>query len=146
MNLEKFMYDKSNDPIRTAILLAMTQDQELERDLIRRYRDMGIPCAVTMISGNDTTAKPKIVRSVIGLCLNEGLIEKKTEHIHPVVHAIWEASYTSRIDSEISQNYCLKVAAVRRKSQFALCFYGNLAVHEFSAHKTVGTGMQILGE
>lgn len=147
LDLEKFVFDKDMDPARISVLLAMSQNQDVERELVRQYRAMGARCAVTMLSGNDVAGRSKAIRSVIGLCLNEGLIEKKAQHIHPVAHATWEAAMGSRImDANMGQNFCVKVAAVRCGCWFSLCFYGNLGMHELSAHRTVGLGVQVLGE
>lgn len=147
LDLEKFVFDENVDPARVAIMLAMTQNKDMEKEMIKKYREAGINCAVSMLSGNDVEGRPKATRCVVGLCLNEGLIEKKPQHIHPVVHATWEAAETSRIvDSTLGQNFCVKVAAVRHGCWFALCFYGNMGIHEISTHKTVGLGMQIISD
>ncbi len=143
---EEFIYDQEIDPCRIAIILAMTQTQAMEKEFLASYRKMGVKCAVTMISGKDMDVRNKTIHNVIGLCLNEGIIERKPEHIHPVVHAVWEATHGSRImESSAPQNLRIKAAVVRRGSYFALCFYGNMAMHECSTHKTIGMGLQILG-
>ena len=79
-------------------------------------------------------------------CLNANIIEKKKAHIHPVVHALHEAMDTARVTREISQNCRLKVGVIRYEDQISISIYGDLAIHELSAHKTVGVGFQILGE
>lgn len=38
------------------------------------------------------------------------------------------------------------VVFVRYEDQISISIYGDLAIHELSAHKTVGVGFQILGE
>lgn len=145
MNYEEFLFEDSNDPQRAAIMIAMTQNLEQEKEMIRIFRQWGVESVATMVSGHNSVVYPKIVNSVVGMCLNAGLIEKKTSHIHPVVHAIQEASIASRLQCDVSQNCRLKIAAVRYKDRFCLCYYGDVAIHELSAHKTIGTGYQILG-
>ena len=53
---------------------------------------------------------------------------------------------TARVTREISQNCRLKVGVIRYEDQISISIYGDLAIHELSAHKTVGVGFQILGE
>lgn len=146
MNYENFVYQQPIDPIRQAILLAMTQSMEQEKEMIRYLQGMGIKCVATMASGFNSDISPKLVNNLVGACLNANIIEKKKSHIHPVVHALHEAMDTSRVTREISQNCRLKVGVVRYEDQISICIYGDLAIHELSAHKTVGVGFQILGE
>ena len=89
LDLESFVFDKEMDPVQIAIMLAMTRNQEEEKEMLRRYRGMGARCAVTMVSGSNAADRNKTLRSVVGLCLNERIVEKKTEHLHPVAHATW---------------------------------------------------------
>ena len=84
LDLESFVFDKEMDPVQIAIMLAMTRNQEEEKEMLRRYRGMGARCAVTMVSGSNAADRNKTLRSVVGLCLNERIVEKKTEHLHPV--------------------------------------------------------------
>lgn len=146
MNYENYVYQQPIDPVRQAILLAMTQSLEQEKEMIQLLQSMGLKCVATMASGPNSGIGPKLVNSLVGACLNAGIIEKKKSHIHPVVHALQEAMDTSRVVRDISQNCRLKIAVVRDDDQFAICIYGDLAIHELSAHKTVGVGFQILGE
>lgn len=146
MNYESYMYQQPVDPVREALLLAMTQNLEQEKEMIRELQNRGFKAAATMVSGYNYTLMPKLVNSVIGVCLNADIIEKKTAHIHPVVHALHEATESARLVREISQNCCLKITVVRYNELFALGIYGDMAIHELSAHKTIGIGFQILGE
>lgn len=146
MNYENFVYQQPIDPIRQAILLAMTQSMEQEKEMIQLLQSMGIKCVATMASGFNSDISPKLVNNLVGACLNANIIEKKKSHIHPVVHALQEAMDTSRVVRDISQNCRLKIAVVRYEDQISICIYGDLAIHELSAHKTVGVGFQILGE
>ena len=52
----------------------------------------------------------------------------------------------ARITREISQNCRLRVGVARYEDQISISIYGDIAIHELSAHKTVGVGFQILGE
>ena len=146
MNYEGFVYQTPIEPTRQAIMLAMTQNLEQEKEMIRSLQEMGVKCVATMATGHNSIVSLKLVNAMLGACLNAGVIEKKTAHIHPAVHAVQEATDGARLIRDISQNCCLKVAAVRCDNRFAVCIYGDMAIHELSAHKTIGTGYQILGD
>lgn len=146
MNYENFVYQRPIDPVRQAILLAMTQNMEQEKEMIQELQGMGIKCVATMASGFNSDISPKLVNNLVGACLNANIIEKKTAHIHPLVHALHEAMDGGHITREISQNCRLKVAVVRCEEQISICIYGDLAIHELSAHKSIGIGFQILGK
>lgn len=148
MDFKEFMVDSKEgiDLCRLAILLAMSTTPEMERLLVEQYKEMGIRSGVTMISGFGISSQSHIIKSVINLCLNTNVISRKKEHIHPVAHCVLETTQSTRASDAIGQNFRFKVAVVRKGSHFALCFYGDLAMHELSGHKTVGVGFQILGE
>ena len=42
MNYENYIYQQPIDPVRQAILLAMTQSMEQEKEMIRELQGMGI--------------------------------------------------------------------------------------------------------
>lgn len=134
------------DLCRLAILLAMSTSQDMEKEMIAQYQEMGVRGAVTTISGFGISSQSNIIRSVVNLCLNTHLIERKKEHIHPVCHCILETTQSTRASDAIGQNFRFKAAAVRKGNHFALSFYGDLGMHEFSSHKSVGVGFQILGD
>lgn len=131
---------------KIAILLAMTPSQVMEKEVISQYEKLRVRSAVTMISGFSISSQSNIIRNIINLCLNTHLIERKREHIHPVAHCVLETTQSTRAFDAIGQNFVFKAAAVRKGNQFALSFYGNLALHELSGHKTIGVGFQILGD
>lgn len=131
---------------RLAILLAMTTSPEMESTFIEKYREMGIKSGITMISGYNPGSEGNVIRKVINLCLNTNIISRRREHVHPVAHCALEAMQSTRVFDAISQNCRFKVAVVRKGNHFAMCLYGDLAMHELSGHKTIGVGFQILGD
>ena len=112
MNYENYIYQQPIDPTRQAILLAMTQSMEQEKEMIRELQGMGVKCVATMAAGFNFDISPKLINNLVGACLNANIIEKKKAHIHPVVHALHEAMDAARITREISQNCRLKVGVV----------------------------------
>lgn len=91
MNYENYIYQQPIDPTRQAILLAMTQSMEQEKEMIRELQGMGVKCVATMAAGFNFDISPKLINNLVGACLNANIIEKKKAHIHPVVHALHEA-------------------------------------------------------
>ena len=91
MNYENYIYQQPIDPARQAILLAMTQSMEQEKEMIRELQGMGVKCVATMAAGFNFDISPKLINNLVGACLNANIIEKKKAHIHPVVHALHEA-------------------------------------------------------
>lgn len=117
MNYENYICQQPIDPTRQAILLAMTQSMEQEKEMIRELQGMGVKCVATMASGFNFDISPKLVNNLVGACLNANIIEKKKSHIHPVVHALHEAMDAARVTREISQNCRLKVGVLDTRTR-----------------------------
>lgn len=58
MNYENYIYQQPIDPVRQAILLAMTQSMEQEKEMIRELQGMGVKCVATMAAGSISTLAP----------------------------------------------------------------------------------------
>ena len=125
---------EGEDLCRMAVLLAMTVDQKMERDLILQLQKMGIKSAATTVAGFGISSQSNIIRSVVNLCLNTNIIERKREHVHPVAHCVLEVTQSTRASDAIGQNFWFKAAVARKGNHFALSFYGNLAMHEVSQY------------
>lgn len=54
---------------------------------------------------NSCTLKEKLPGAVIGACLNNNLIEKNQESIHPVLYAVMEAAKGAKVNAVLEQNY-----------------------------------------
>lgn len=79
---------EGEDLCRMAVLLAMTVDQKMERDLILQLQKRGIKSAATTVAGFGISSQSNIIRNVVNLCLNTNIIERKREHVHPVAHCV----------------------------------------------------------
>ena len=145
MKWDDFLSVKELDVCRLAILLAMTKNQEQEDEVISTYHEHGLKAAATTIYGYGISAEGNVIRNVINLCFNKRIIEKKRAHVHPVAHCVLEVAQSTRASDAIGQNFKFKAAVVRHGSEFSLCFYGDLAMHPLSGHKSMGVGYQILG-
>lgn len=144
MNLLEALLGEQVDPLRSAILLAMTETMEAERLMKEYCSSNGQKCAVTMLGGNSAAVRDKIVGAVIGACLNNGLIEKSTENIHPVIHALHEAARGAKLDAALSQNFHLKIAIVRQNKHIAVTLFGRMGFSELSDHLTIGSGIHVI--
>ena len=115
---ENFMIpDNEADLCRLAILLAMTPNQDVEKEVIAQYQKLGLRSAATMISGFGIDSQTSIVRSVVNLCLNTNVIERKRSQVHPVCHCVLETAQSTRASDAIGQNFCFKAAVVRRREE-----------------------------
>ena len=65
MNMEEALTGKNISPLRSAILLAMTEDMESEKLVKDYWRKKGQSCAVTMLVGNSRALKEKLPGAVI---------------------------------------------------------------------------------
>ena len=83
MKWENFLVPDEVDLCRLALVLAMTPTQESEREVIAEYQKLGVRGAATTISGFGISGQTGIIRSVVNLCVNTGLIERKRTHVHP---------------------------------------------------------------
>ena len=148
MNLETLLFPASAeiDPLRAAVILAMTSTLEEEHQILEILRSRGCLCVATMVTGSDAKALREVNNNVLGACLNAGVVERKHEHGHPLAHAVNEAVLGTRLDSSTSQNCRLKAGVVRCGNKIAVAMFGNLGFHELTSHTTIGAGYQILGE
>lgn len=133
--------EDENEIERLAILLAMTETKEEEKEYIEKYKEAGYLAAVTGIAGMDSEIHKKMVNAVIGAGLNEGVIEKKLTEMHAIVHATAEASRSMKADSPVSQSFQLKGAIVKKGGWLCVAMYGNMAIHKITNHKTIGLGV-----
>ena len=147
MNLKHFLLPGEEvNVFRAAMLISMTDTIEEEKELMDFFSKRDCRCAAVMISGSDAEALKKINHTVVGACLNAGVIQKTRSYIHPLVHGVHEATLGTRLDSSIWQNCRLKVSVVRKGNNIAVVIYGDLGFNELSSHKTVGGSFQILGD
>lgn len=66
MNYENYIYQQPIDPARQAILLAMTQSMEQEKEMIRELQGMGVKCVATMAAGFNFDISPKLINNLVG--------------------------------------------------------------------------------
>ncbi len=139
-----YLTSKDNSMERLAIILASSGSREEEELLKNIYTKQGYRCVVTGVAGVDYELRKKIVNSVVGACLNSGIIEKNKRMIHALVHATNEACFSIKMDGSIHQSFQLKIAIVRDEDWIVVAIFGDMAIHLLSNHKTVGIGLMHL--
>lgn len=135
---------EGNQVEKLAILLAMTETKDEEKNYIEIFKSLGYSSAVTGVAGMEDDIKKKLVSSVIGAGLNEKVINKSFSEMHGLVHATAEASIAIRVDGPVSQSFQLKVAMVRKDNWLCVAMFGNMAIHKVTNHKTIGIGVMHL--
>ena len=69
MDYESFVTDVKDDPVRAAVMLAMSRDMESEKDLIAAFARQGVKAAATMVSGRDFETRAKLSRNSLKVIL-----------------------------------------------------------------------------
>lgn len=128
-----FLESSIVSPGTAAMMLALTQtiyDEDLAKKLVAKK---GLKAVVTE---ND-----RINRAVIGACLNSGLIEKKSNDIHAVIHATEEAKKGLLVSVSTSASLALKIAVSRNEHWIAVALFGKSALHYMTNHERAGLGV-----
>lgn len=131
-NAPGFLENSIASPGTAAMMLALTQtiyDEELAKKLVAKK---GLKAVVTEVGGKTSfyDFNERINRAVIGACLNSGLIEKKSNDIHAVIHATEEA-----------KRLAMKIAIVRNEHWIAVALFGKSALHYMTNHERAGLGV-----
>ena len=110
-----FLESSIVSPGTAAMMLALTQtiyDEDLAKKLVAKK---GLKAVVTEVGGKTSfdDFNERINRAVIGACLNSGLIEKKSNDIHAVIHATEEAKRGLLVSVSTSASLALKIAVSR---------------------------------
>lgn len=126
-----------------AMILAMTQTISDEEKVKKYLEEQGYQSAVTELGGNVSYSefKEKVIRAVIGACLNCGIISKTPNEIHALLHATEEAKKGIEVNVSNSANVSLKIAFVRRDHWIAVAVFGESAVHHITNHQRAGLGV-----
>lgn len=115
-----FLESSIVSPGTAAMMLALTQtiyDEDLAKKLVAKK---GLKAVVTEVGGKTIfdDFNDRINRAVIGACLNSGLIEKKSNDIHAVIHATEEAKKGLLVSVSTSASLALKIAVSRNEHPF----------------------------
>lgn len=142
-NAPGFLENSIASPGTAAMMLALTQtiyDEELAKKLVAKK---GLKAVVTEVGGKTSfyDFNERINRAVIGACLNSGLIEKKSNDIHAVIHATEEAKRGLLVSVSTSSSLAMKIAIVRNEHWIAVALFGKSALHYMTNHERAGLGV-----
>lgn len=140
-----FLESSIVSPGTAAMMLALTQtiyDEDLAKKLVAKK---GLKAVVTEVGGKTIfdDFNDRINRAVIGACLNSGLIEKKSNDIHAVIHATEEAKkgLLVSVSTSASASLALKIAVSRNEHWIAVALFGKSALHYMTNHERAGLGV-----
>lgn len=139
-NAPGFLENSIASPGTAAMMLALTQtiyDEELAKKLVAKK---GLKAVVTEVGGKTSfyDFNERINRAVIGACLNSGLIEKKSNDIHAVIHATEEAKRGLLVSVSTSSSLAMKIAI---EHWIAVALFGKSALHYMTNHERAGLGV-----
>ena len=138
-NAPGFLENSIASPGTAAMMLALTQtiyDEDLGKKLVAKK---GLKAVVTEVGGKTSfyDFNERINRAVIGACLNSGVIEKKSNDIHAVIHATEEAKRGILVSVSTSSS----LAIVRNEHWIAVALFGKSALHYMTNHERAGLGV-----
>lgn len=140
---QSFLESTVNSPGTAAMLLALTQtlyDEDKAKQLVARC---GFKAVVTEVGGKTSfyDFNEKVNRAVIGACLNAGVIEKTSNHIHAVIHATEEAKKGILVSVSTTASLAMKIAVARDDRWIAVALFGKSALHYMTNHERAGLGI-----
>lgn len=128
-----------------AMFLAMTRTIKSEEEVKSLLRNKNLKYVVTEIGGRTKGEfQDKVTRSLIGACLNGGLISKTAKQVHALLHAAEEAKKGIVINVSSSASLALKIAIVRDENWIAVAMFGDSALHPITNHERAGLGVMHL--
>lgn len=140
---QSLMESSIKSPGSAAMLLSLTQtlyDEERVKQLVAKN---GLKAVVTEVGGktNFYDFNERINRAVIGACLNSGIIEKTSNDIHAVIHAVEEAKRGLLVSVSTSASLAMKIAIARDEHWIAVALFGKSALHYMTNHERAGLGI-----
>lgn len=126
---------------QAALLLAITKTREDEENIRTVLNGKGFKCAVTETGGSVQEVRKKVIKSVLGAALNNGVIEKNSREAHAILHATQEAERGYMFDSFWSNDVMMKISIVRTTNWIAVGMFGQSAMHMETNHERAGLGV-----
>ncbi|WP_164730898.1 HutP family protein [Anoxybacter fermentans] len=130
---------------KAAMLLALTSNRQEEVEIKTYLKERyNYDTVVTEVGGVLRDIKGRVVKSVVSAAINAGILEKKSNHIHPLIHATLEAERGMMFDLPTQSSIVMKVAIVVGDKWLAVAMYGESAIHVLSNHERAGLGIMHL--
>lgn len=135
-------FNKKMEVGKAALLLALTTNRQEESEIKTYLQECcGFKTVVTEVGGVLKDIKDRVVKSVVSAAINSGILEKKGQQIHPLIHATLEAEKGMMFDQPTQSSIVMKVAIVVGSDWLAVAMYGESAIHVLSNHERCGLGI-----
>lgn len=136
-------FSDGNVPVgKAAMLLALTSSRQEENEVKAYLKEKyGYKTVVTEVGGLLHDVKDRAVKAVVSAALNVGILEKKSNHIHPLIHATLEAQRGMMFDIPVDSSIVMKIAIVVGSDWLAVAMYGETAIHVLANHERAGLGI-----
>jgi len=126
---------------RVALILASTTDDEEESKIRTNIFEAGWKAVATEVGGLAGSLPQKVTRAVVGAALNSGVMEKRSNEMHALMHAALEATGGFMSPSMLEASVGAKIAIVRNDAWVAVAIVGDTAYHAVAHHERCGLGV-----
>ncbi|MGI6784895.1 MAG: HutP family protein [Aminivibrio sp.] len=126
---------------RAALLLAATTSNEAEQIFKNDLSSIGWRSVATEVGGLVGDLPPKITRALVGASLNAGVVEKKRNEMHALMHAALEALEGFLATGMLEASIGAKIAIVRNSRWISVAVMGDTAYHAVAHHERCGLGV-----
>lgn len=137
----KIRIDDENQAGRAALLLASTTSNEDEIVFKRELASLGWKSVATEVGGLAGDLPQKITRALVGASLNAGVVEKKRNEMHALMHAALEALDGFLVVGLLEASVGAKIAIVRNNRWISVAVMGDTAYHAVAHHERCGLGV-----
>lgn len=133
--------DDENQVGRAALLLAATTTEESENSFRRDLARWNWRSVATEVGGLAGDLPQKITRALVGASLNAGVVEKKRNEMHALMHAAVEALDGFLAVGMLEASIGAKISIVRNSRWIAVAVMGDTAYHAVAHHERCGLGV-----
>ena len=140
LNLKIHIADESQVG-RAALLLAATTSNDAEVIFKKERASIGWKSVATEVGGLAGDLPQKITRALVGASLNAGVVEKRRNEMHALMHAALEALEGFLSVGMLEASVGAKIAIVRNSKWISVAVMGDTAYHAVAHHERCGLGV-----
>ncbi len=133
--------DDENQVGRAALLLAATTTEESENCFRKDLARWNWRSVATEVGGLAGDLPQKVTRALVGASLNAGVVEKKRNEMHALMHAAVEALDGFLPVGMLEASIGAKISIVRNSRWIAVAVMGDTAYHAVAHHERCGLGV-----
>jgi hut operon positive regulator len=126
---------------RAALLLAATTSNETECVFKKELSSIGWRSVATEVGGLAGDLPQKITRALVGASLNAGVVDKRRNEMHALMHAALEALDGFLVVGMLEASVGAKIAIVRNSKWISVAVMGDTAYHAVAHHERCGLGV-----